>query len=173
MGFSREEYWSRLSFPSPGNLPDPGIEPSAPAASPALQSDSLPGKPIETRAFSKRIQLTSNNSRDGTEEWREQVPWPHSPSISSYRFLPWGKPVISQRMSQWISPAQPASWGCSAGCRKVKIEPGVICRRYPVDCLLQSIKQATGYARVPYIFLYIFEIIHSKIFKRSLQYIVT
>ena len=38
MGFSREEYWSELPFPSPGDLPDLGIEPS----SPALQADSLP-----------------------------------------------------------------------------------------------------------------------------------
>ena len=36
--FSRQEYWSGLSFPSPGDLPDPGIEPG----SPALQADSLP-----------------------------------------------------------------------------------------------------------------------------------
>ena len=45
MGFSRQEYWSGLPFPSPGDLPDPGIEPG----SPALQADSLPtelrGKP--------------------------------------------------------------------------------------------------------------------------------
>ena len=38
MGFSRQEYWSGLPFPSPGDLPDPGIEPR----SPALQADSLP-----------------------------------------------------------------------------------------------------------------------------------
>ena len=31
MGFSRQEYWTGLSFPSPGDLPDPGIEPSSPA----------------------------------------------------------------------------------------------------------------------------------------------
>ena len=31
MGFSRKEYWSGLPFPSPGNLPDPGIKPSSPA----------------------------------------------------------------------------------------------------------------------------------------------
>ena len=37
MGFSRQVYWSGLPFPSPGGLPDPGIEPG----SPALQSDSL------------------------------------------------------------------------------------------------------------------------------------
>ena len=37
MGFSRQEYWSGLSFPSPGELPDPGIEPR----SPALQTEAL------------------------------------------------------------------------------------------------------------------------------------
>ena len=46
MGFSRQEYWSELPFPSPGDLPDPGIEPG----SPAFQADTLtyepPGKPI-------------------------------------------------------------------------------------------------------------------------------
>ena len=41
MGFSRQEYWSGLPFPSPGHLPDPGTEPSSPA-SPALQAGSLP-----------------------------------------------------------------------------------------------------------------------------------
>ena len=45
MGFSRQEYWSGLPFPSPGDLPDSGIEPG----SPTLQADALwsepPGKP--------------------------------------------------------------------------------------------------------------------------------
>lgn len=40
VGFSRQEYWSRLPFPSPGDLPNPGIEPR----SPALQADSLPSE---------------------------------------------------------------------------------------------------------------------------------
>ena len=31
MGFSWQEYWNRLPFPSPGDLPDPGIEPASPA----------------------------------------------------------------------------------------------------------------------------------------------
>ena len=43
MGFSRQEYWSGLSFPSPGDLPDPGIKPR----SPALQANSLPSEPLE------------------------------------------------------------------------------------------------------------------------------
>ena len=38
MGFSRQEYWSLLLFPSPGDLPDLGVEPKCPA----LQADSLP-----------------------------------------------------------------------------------------------------------------------------------
>ena len=50
MGFSRQEYWTGLSFPSLGDLPDPGMEPR----SPALQADSLPseppGKPLRVEA---------------------------------------------------------------------------------------------------------------------------
>ena len=41
MEFSRQEYWSGLPFPSPGDLPDPGMEPG----SPELQADSLPPEP--------------------------------------------------------------------------------------------------------------------------------
>ena len=41
MGFSRQEYWSGLLSPSPGALPDPGIEPG----SPELQTDALPSEP--------------------------------------------------------------------------------------------------------------------------------
>ena len=41
MEFSRKEYWSGLPFPSPGDLPNPGIEPR----SPALQVGSLPYEP--------------------------------------------------------------------------------------------------------------------------------
>ena len=51
MGFSRQEYWSRLPFPSPGNLPNPGIK----SGSPLLQADSLlskpPRKPPQTYFF--------------------------------------------------------------------------------------------------------------------------
>ena len=49
MGFSRQEYWSGLPFPSPGDLPNPGIEPR----SLALQADALtsepPGKPRDIK----------------------------------------------------------------------------------------------------------------------------
>ena len=42
MGFSRQEYWSGLPFPSPGDFLNPGIEPR----SPALQTDALPSEPL-------------------------------------------------------------------------------------------------------------------------------
>ena len=57
MGFSRQEYWNGLPFPSPGNLPGPGIKPR----SPTLQADSLPselpGKPkkYQTRVGSQSL----------------------------------------------------------------------------------------------------------------------
>ena len=43
MGFSRQEYWSGVPFPSPGDLPNPGIEPG----STALYTDALPSEPPE------------------------------------------------------------------------------------------------------------------------------
>ena len=69
-GFCRQEYWSGLPFPSPGDLPNPGIEPR----SPPLQADALtsepPGKP---NAY---IMNTGTNS---SKEWKEEEMPPHLP----------------------------------------------------------------------------------------------
>ena len=46
MGFCRQEYWSGLPFPSPGDFPNLDIEPG----SPALQTDALPSEPLEKSA---------------------------------------------------------------------------------------------------------------------------
>ena len=45
MGFSRQEYWSGLPFPSPGDLPNLGIEPGSPALRADALPSELPGKP--------------------------------------------------------------------------------------------------------------------------------
>ena len=45
MGFSRQEYWSGLPFPSPGDLPHPGIKPRSPALQAATLPSEPPGKP--------------------------------------------------------------------------------------------------------------------------------
>ena len=70
MGFSRQEYWSGLPFPSPGDLPNPGIKPRFPA----LQADSLP---TELRG---KIQ-PKTELRINLENHRAQLPstaFPHS-----------------------------------------------------------------------------------------------
>ena len=54
MGFSRQEYWSGLPFPSPADLPNPGIEPG----SPALQTDTLPSEPQGKPPFSSQHRTT-------------------------------------------------------------------------------------------------------------------
>ena len=61
MGFSRQEYWSGLPFPSPGDIPNPGIEPG----SPTLQADSLllspqgsPGEALNFILFIYTIRIT-------------------------------------------------------------------------------------------------------------------
>ena len=49
MGFSGQEYWSKLPFPTPGTLPDPGIEPMSlefPASAGRFFTTAQPGKPI-------------------------------------------------------------------------------------------------------------------------------
>ena len=83
MGFSRQEYWSGLPFPSPGNLPNPGIE----AESPAFQADTLtsepPGKPhLET------IQKENNMIRNLTISTQILVIPPKNLTfVYSYLFL--------------------------------------------------------------------------------------
>ena len=57
MGFSRQEYWSGLPFPSPEDLSDPGTEPG----SPPLQADSLPS---EHQDSSTRVRTDGQRSGD-------------------------------------------------------------------------------------------------------------
>ena len=45
MGFSRQEYWSRLPFPPPGDLPSPGMEPSSHVLAGRFFTAESPGKP--------------------------------------------------------------------------------------------------------------------------------
>ena len=50
MGFSRQEYWGGLPFPSPGDLPDPGII----SKSPALQADTLTSEPPKNQIIDQK-----------------------------------------------------------------------------------------------------------------------
>ena len=70
MGFSRQEYWSGLPFPSPGDLPDPGIEPR----SPALQADALPSEPPGKPRYVAEVGL--NKTQDFGFLWCHCRPHP-------------------------------------------------------------------------------------------------
>ena len=64
MEFSRQEYWSGLPFPSPGDLPDPGIQPRSPTS----QVDSLPfepsGKPPHNSIYLSSVQFSCSVMSD-------------------------------------------------------------------------------------------------------------
>ena len=62
MGFSRQVYWSGMPFPSPGDLPNPGIEPRYPA----LQTDALPSEPPG------KPSLPQLNNKEGTHLHHQQ-----------------------------------------------------------------------------------------------------
>ena len=75
MEFSRPEYWDGQPFPSPGDLPDPGIEPR----SPAVEADSLPaeppGKPKNTGVGSRSLLqgvFPTQGLNKGLPHWRQR-----------------------------------------------------------------------------------------------------
>ena len=88
--FSRQEYWAGFPFPSPGDLPDPGIEPG----SPALQADSLPtelrGKPSVVQSSYKQY----------ISEWvylcsRSDLQWQAAGATTeNYHFIDFSKPLF-------------------------------------------------------------------------------
>jgi len=57
MGFSRQEYWSGLPFPSPGDLPHPGIEPRSPTLEAEVLTSEPPGKSFMKCNFRQIISL--------------------------------------------------------------------------------------------------------------------
>ena len=68
MEFPRQEYWSELPFPSPGNLPDPGIEPS----SSALQVASLPLSHQGSLREGSKLQEVNEGRRSCKEKKEEK-----------------------------------------------------------------------------------------------------
>ena len=65
MGFSRQEYWSGLLSPSPGDLPDPGIEPVSPALAGRFFTTEPPGKPCDRGTLAINTSDENLVSREG------------------------------------------------------------------------------------------------------------
>ena len=105
MGFSRQEYWSGLPFPSPGDLPDPGIEPR----SPALQADPLPSEPLGLlylfiyKRWIVNLVLFDFHQLKKKHNWQHLIT--HFLLIHIYLCIWWASLV-----AQWIK-NQPARWG--------------------------------------------------------------
>jgi len=70
IGFSRQEYWSGLPFLSPGDLPDPRIEPTSPALASGFFTIVPPGKPHQTSTRRElRSQLGNHREDKGDPVW--------------------------------------------------------------------------------------------------------
>ena len=77
MGFPRQEYWSRLPFPAPGNLPDPGIKPTSPAFSVLTSRFSTTAPPGTLPLnISQGFQFSIINMRFSRQEYWTGVPFP-------------------------------------------------------------------------------------------------
>ena len=122
MEFSRQEYWSGLQFPFPGNIPDPGIKPR----SPTLQADALPSEP------SGKPALKDSATATATAKSLQSCPTLCDPIG--------GSPPGSPR--PWDSPGKNTGVGCHflLQCVKVKSEREVAqsCPTFidPMDCSL-------------------------------------
>ena len=90
MEFSRQDHWSVLPFPFPGDLPDPGIQPG----SPALQADSLPlshqGSP---KGRAQRFQVRAGPEELGLSQEKRAIQAPSNllPLLLSIYIFSWGK----------------------------------------------------------------------------------
>ena len=106
MGFSRQEYWNGLPFPSPADLPNPGIKPR----SPALQADSLPIEPWRKHKDGRRgeiaFRINPYTSQGGLEGSNKTLCAPGNPTET--------EPDLP--LSVWVSPVKvQVSSGLSQG----------------------------------------------------------
>ena len=125
MEFSRQEYWSGLPFPSPGDLPNPGIEPR----SPTLQADTLPSEPPGKPGFLlclliKRIlllgsglsnpqslKLKGKEAKTPLQRGHESSGKPHHPIPISrpFYFICWENNIMVTDLGYLI---YPVAWHC-------------------------------------------------------------
>ena len=103
MGFSRQEYWCGLPLPSPGDLPDPGIEPG----SLTLQADTLPsespGKPFFQLIFSLAL-FSAYFQFSCPFLPKNGAPFPHSPfwvNLKVFKFL--SVSYVAEQISHWTA----------------------------------------------------------------------
>ena len=108
MGFFRQEYWSRLLFPSPGDPPDPGTEPG----SPTMQADALPSEPPGEPSSVVVVVSVTQSCLTLFEPMDSSMPGSSVHGMLQARILEWTA-ILFSRGSSW-----PRDWtraSCVAG----------------------------------------------------------
>ena len=103
MGFPRQEYWSELSFPSPGDLPNAGIQHASPALAGGFFNTELPAKPWVKIQFSRSV-MSNSSWPHGLQHARPPCPSPN-PRVypDSCPLSRWWHPTISSSViSSWL-----------------------------------------------------------------------
>ena len=103
MGFSRQESWSGLPFASPGDFPDPGIEPG----SPALQGDSLPSEPPGKLQWSSAWETVTMSLMAWNWLFSSQIHESDSIPGASPKKVKQGK---GKQWDPWLGTDQPPLW---------------------------------------------------------------
>ena len=145
MEFSREEYWSGLPFPSPGDLLDPGIKPPR---SPALQADSLPTEPL-------------GNPR--SQRWLGEIAatlWKRSVTTTAPLALT-GTSISQALGSVNDSCPRDMSWGINCK-NKIQTQPAF---KIPTNFFIWQVQDSNN--RVSDYEVFLFPLPHIEIFERS------
>ena len=106
LGFPRQEYWSGLSLPSPGDLCNPGIEPIS-TGSPALQTDPLPTEPSGNNCFKPLCQFLLFR--------KVNQPYPYI-SVQSAQLLRHVQLFVTLELHSKLLSPSPSPRACSNSC---------------------------------------------------------
>ena len=101
-GFSREEYWSGWPFPSPGDLPYPGIEPISPALAGGCFTTEPPGKPFGNLLYSFTCCLEQHGWTLSTLCWVRQVRQGKIRTVWYHSFVELKKEKFVKTESKWL-----------------------------------------------------------------------
>ena len=155
MGFSRQQYWSGLPFPSPEDLPDPGIKPSSPALASGFFTAEPPGKPVYFSTISmilksSKLQACSSWDRKVTELKRE-LNYPKVFQVGSWilvSLLSFISDFLSAYMSYKVE-RNLERFLCPSLCHKIKgsRNHGSNClggKSYRVNLILSSSQRSVG-----------------------------
>ena len=100
MGFPRPVYWSELPFPSPGDLPNPGIKPMSPALASRFFTAKPPGKPKSAiLGFYSKSWGPPASQADPCQEWKRQI----------FSLFGEAVPVSLLPLENWGHPSRPIS----------------------------------------------------------------